>query len=67
MCTDLATVSLCTSQHLGALQKYPADQNQLVHVDIPMFFFITTDHPFFVSLSIHFDIVPLWMVLDLSI
>jgi hypothetical protein len=28
-----------------------------------MFFFVAADHPRFVSLSIHFDIVPLWMVL----
>lgn len=28
---------LCTSQHLGALPKYPADQNQWVHGDILCF------------------------------
>lgn len=59
MCADLATVSLCPSQHLGASPKYPADQNQLMCVDI----LCSSLSLLTVSLSIHFNIVPLWMVL----
>ena len=53
-------ISLTTSGCFAKIPYWPEPANACCH---SMYFFVAADHPRFVSLSIHFDIVPLRMVL----